>query len=309
MKSESGERHRRIVRVCDVGAGTARTEARRSLKVCGALSDSWLTDSDGMHMDRQQRSLAHTHSRSATLAAAAVSRLVPPFRFRWRREPADLVDGHATLDVCPAPLDDSLAAYLASTHPLDTVVVVDARRTFAGRAEHVSRSMRSLFERQGLSRSLIVDQSTLRALSQRTLRRLTVARVNGPVDVADARALELALRAGTPPLEAELRATAVAQFTPAHGSSTATWAQFRDDRAARHFLGQLTARWLGRVLGDPAVPPPPDAIVRGALATGGTIRAHDLHDSSATLDIAIRTARGRVSGRIALDRLTGAWYG
>lgn len=260
----------------------------------GARRDTCATPSDSL----RQRS-----------AIAAALGLAPPFRIRWHREPADAYDGFATLELGPITTDDFLAALQAATRPLETIVLVDARRTFGGRAEHMSRALSSLFERQGLSRSLVVDSSTLRVLAHRAERRLTIARVDGPVDISDARALEGALRSGRAPLEAELRATSIVQISPSRHASAVAWGQFRADESARRLLGECFARWLSRSLGGLHVAAPNDTIVRRALAADRTIRTRDLREVTGMLDIAVRAPRGRIESRITLDRATGAWYG
>jgi hypothetical protein len=234
------------------------------------------------------RALAPLDSAVAT-RFAAIRR--PPFRCTLRHEPGDVVDGHPTLELGPTASAIAIAAAIVATPRRCATLLVGAGR-MASDAHGGKR----------LGRSLLVDSAEAAAIAARQPGLAAVARIDGPIDDGDARALERAVAEGLPPLDADLRAACFVQIAP----SGSTWSQWREPNAARVFASEIAVRYIASLAGLDARELPLDDAARRCLVRGDVrIRASDVRLDGAV--VLVRVRRGQGSLVLAFDREIGRW--
>ncbi|MFO0827544.1 MAG: hypothetical protein U0572_05280 [Phycisphaerales bacterium] len=232
-----------------------------------------------------------------------------PFRARWRQDPIDDADGFPTVELHGVSIASAVRAFRTGLTLASSVLLLDALRCLSGRNERLSPALAAYFAQHGLSRSLRVDAPLIAELARCRDRRLTLAAIDGPVDAADAAALEASLSSGRPPLDAELRAATLVQC----GHGRAAWGQFRSAPQARRFVGDTFASAVARMIdADAPLPRPQDSVLLGLVGVfvnGCVVRPRDLRVEDGTVVVPLRSSRsGRVAASCAFDRVTMRWY-
>jgi hypothetical protein len=249
-------------------------------------------------------------SRRSNISPAAAQALTeamrrPPLRVTMRHEPCDRIDAFPTVTLSPCGTASAMLALDRAMRWRGTKLLIGGARFLDERSNAFTNAMRDRCEGLRLGSSLLVDTAAVIDIGRIAESRLTVASVDGPVDASDARAIESAIAGATPPLDADLRASAVLQC----GTDRQVWAQFRDITIARRFLAALVTHYVARVLDEPM-----DALPFLDLETlrlpvpGFTIRPRDVRVDGCSVNLTVRAAAGRTMLRLTADRSTGRWY-
>lgn len=234
---------------------------------------------------------SHIASTLAPPDSAVASRFAairrPPFRCTLRHEPGDVADGYPTLEIGPSSVAVAVAAAIGATRRRCSTLLLGALRG--------PRDAR-------IGRSLLVEAADASQVASRHSALVAIARIDGPVDDGDARALERAVAEGRPPLDADLRIDSFVQIAPCG----AIWSQWREPASARAFAGALAVRYIASLVGLDARELELDDAARRCVVRGDArIRASDVRLDGAMLWVRVR--RDGASRVIGFDRGIGRW--
>jgi hypothetical protein len=268
-------------------------------------------DSDDRHTEvdalRQSRHLYAPTPAHARAIAEAMRR--PPLRIAMRHEPHDRVDAYPTFDLTPCSSATALTVLDRVMRDAGTSVLIEGAKMILAGKSALTYAEREALRDSVVGNSLTVDVPGAIALTRATAERVTVARIDGPVDISDTCALEAAVSSGATPLDADLRTTAVLQLGGECSRWMPVWAQFRDCAAAKRFAARMLLLYVARVTGRPAGSIPtihPDAL---RLPTSGfTVRPQEIRTDGVTIVVPVRTVSGRRTVNLTLDCTTERWY-
>lgn len=257
----------------------------------------------------EQVSRPAREARRAYAKALAEALRRPPLRIRSHYEPQDRIDAYPTIELTPCSAATALLALDRVTRGSATMVMVEGGQLLEPGESTLCHADRELLAESVIGASITTDTTGALGIARATDRRLTIARIDGPVDVSDTTALERAMACGATPLDADLRATAVLQVGGECARWMPIWAQFRDAAVARRFTARMLLLYVARVTGrSPASLPTIDSESCRWPTAGFTVRPRDIRTEGVTIVVPLRSATGRVTVTLTLDRTTERWY-